>query len=50
MINMIIALLEEKLVITAKEGKELADKISSSMLPSDYKEAQKLLKKMLSKI
>lgn len=48
--NIFIALLVEKLILTEKEGKALADKIGTAMLPSDYREAQKLLKKILNKI
>lgn len=50
MFNIFLALLVEKLIITEKEGKELAEKLGTSMLPSDYKEAQKVLKKILLKI
>lgn len=50
MVNIFIALLVEKLILTEKEGKELAEKLGSSMLPSDFKEAQKVLRKILQKV
>lgn len=50
MLNMILALLEDKKIITDKEGTLLAEKIGTSMLPSDYREAKRLLKKILAKL
>lgn len=50
MFNVVIALLVEKLILTEKEGIELAEKLSTAMLPSDYKQSQKLVKKIIDKI
>lgn len=50
MFNVLCAILEQKLVLTEKEAEELAKQLSVSMLPSDYKEAVKLVKKILSKL
>jgi hypothetical protein len=45
--NILCALLVEKLILTDKEGRELASKLGKVMLPSDYDEAHKLIKKLL---
>lgn len=50
MFNILIALLVEKLVITEKEGKALAEQLGTAMLPSDFREAQRLIKKILAKL
>jgi hypothetical protein len=45
-----IAILEDKNILTKEEAKELSDKLGVAMLPSDYRETQRLIKKILSKI
>jgi hypothetical protein len=50
MFNVLFALLAEKLVLTEKEAQALAEKISVSLLPSDYNEAVKLVRKILAKL
>lgn len=48
--NIMCALLVEKKLLTEKEGAELAEKLGNSMLPSAYKESQKLIRKILEKL
>ena len=50
MFTVLLALLEEKNILNNEEAKILAEKLGTSMLPSDYKEAQRLIKKILIKI
>ena len=50
MINLFIAILVEKLILTQKEGEALAEKFSASMLPSNFKEMQRMIKKVLQKL
>ena len=50
MFNVVIALLEEKGLITNVEAKELSAKLGTAMLPSDYRETQRLIKKILAKL
>jgi hypothetical protein len=50
MINIFIALFVEKGLLSPDEGEALADKIRLSTLPSDYRTATKLLKKLLNDV
>lgn len=50
MFNVFIALLVEQLVLTQKEGEVLAKELSASMLPSEFREAQKLVRKIKAKV
>lgn len=50
MLNMIMAILIEREVVTETEGKALVDKILHSTLPADFASSQKLLKKFLIQI
>ena len=47
--NMVIALLEHKGVLEAKEAEELAKKLGATMSPANYTHAKVLLKSLLSK-
>jgi hypothetical protein len=49
-INLFIAILVEKLIITEKEGEALALHFNSSMLPSNFKEMLKMVRKVLQKV
>lgn len=50
MFNVLLALLVEKLIITQTEAEALAPVLSESMLPSDFRETQRMIKKILQKI
>lgn len=50
MMNVILALLVEKLILTQKEAEELSPILNESMLPGDFRESQKMLKKILKNI
>ena len=50
MLNILIALMVEKLILTQKEGEALAKKLGESILPSDFKESQQFLKKIIAKL
>lgn len=50
MINMFLALLVDKLILTQKEAEVLSKELNNSVLPSDFKNAQRVLNKMLQKI
>ena len=50
MFNIVIGILVEKHILTEKEGTELSEKLGTAMLPSDYRESQRMLKKLFAKL
>lgn len=50
MLNMMIALLLEKEIITEHEALGLVEELKYATLPGDFPSAQKSMKKMLAKI
>lgn len=46
--NIMLAILEAKKVITAEEAKEISDYISTGVQSSNYRDAQDVIKKVLS--
>lgn len=47
---MILGLLVDKLVLTQKEAEHLSKELNSSVLPSDFKNAQRVLNKIIKKL
>ena len=50
MLNMILGLMVEKLILTQKEAEYLSKELNNSVLPSDFKNSQRVLNKMLKKL
>ena len=50
MFNTVVALLEAKGIITEKEAEKLAKELGTALLPSDYRETKRLIKKILIKL
>lgn len=50
MINLFIAILVNKLIITEEEGKKLAKEFGFSTLPSDFNEMLRIVNKIVKKV